>query len=611
MVLADHDFPDLGKDVLFPSHEADVAPLPTIAAVTRARKRRAGEEKRGLNKEIEGDQAEGGQTKETPGPAQPSTDGLNKEIEVDRSEGGQTKETPGLAQPTTDGLDRENIVGEQSRDQFCADIITYLEEKRLPTDPVREKLTLTYADHMANENGILVFYPRFKKKGSKYTDLKGKIVIPEAMQNQVVAVLHDNIMLGGHVGRNVLYEKVYSRYWFRNMTSIIAQYVRTCAVCTRKKRVAQPNHNMQVFETPPYPFSHIAIDVIGKIKPSQEGHEYILTVICMLTNFCEAIPLKDQTSEDIVDALVNQIYTRYGPPRIVHSDNGPSLVSRLTREVHERLGIKQTFTSGMNARANGRVERIQKQLQSVISCYVDTESDNWHKLLPFALYSVRTAATSRLGDSPFRLLFGHSPTMLPIDDEMEKLPVPLSTADYLSRLQERLVIVREMAEEHKEKYTNRMKNRLDKTARPALFKVGEKVVVLDPKYKQKPLGKFSYIYLTPHEVVDIVSDCLVRLKDLKTGRQLKRLTNVNRLRRFYAREGETLADPGPKKVDPKDRFTDERGDTYYPIKRVVTSRKIGGKKQYKVHWADGSMSWVDSESISLTKHLNRKQTNGS
>ena len=118
-----------------------------------------------------------------------------------------------------------------------------------------------------------------------------------------------------------------------------------------------------------------------------------------------------------------------------------------------------------------------------------------------------------------------------------------------------------------------MKNRLDTTAHPALFKVGEQVVVLDPKYKQKAVGKFLYIYSTAHEVVDIISDCLASLKDLKRARQLKRLTNVNQLRLFYARRGETRADPGPKKVDPKERLTDEKGDTYYPFKRVVTSRK--------------------------------------
>ena len=118
----------------------------------------------------------------------------------------------------------------------------------------------------------------------------------------------------------------------------------------------------------------------------------------------EAIPLRDQTSEDIVDALITHVYTRYGPPIAVHSDNGAPLLSKLTKQVHKRLGIKQTFTSVVNAKANDRVERIQKQLQSVISCYVDTNSENWHKILPFALYSMRTSVTSWLGDSPYWLL---------------------------------------------------------------------------------------------------------------------------------------------------------------------------------------------------------------
>ena len=388
------------------------------------------------------------------------------------------------------------------------------------------------------------------------------------------------------------------------MARVIAEYVRTCDICTRKKRIAHANHPMQVFDTPPRPFSHIAIDVIGKIKPSKEGHEYILTVICMLTNFCEAIPMKDQTSVDIVDALITHVYTRYGPPIAVHSDNATPLLSKLTKEAHKRLGIKQTFTSGINAKANGRVERIQKQLQSVISCYVDTNSENWHQLLPFALYSVRTSVTSRLGDSPYRLLYGHAPSLLPVNDDMQdRAKLPLSAADYLHDLEQRLTIVREMAEEHNNTYTAKMKEKLDSHARRHIFKVGQEVVIYDPKYKLKPLGKFSYMYSTPHVILEIVSDCLVRLKDLNTGRTLKRLTNVNRLRPYYRRDDEVITKRIPTKVDHTNRFQDGQGEIYHPITRVITSRKRQGRKQYKVKWADGSVTWVDDDSISATDKL--------
>ena len=503
-----------------------------------------------------------------------------------------------------EGLSRTGIAEKQSEDEFCRDIINYLCHKRLPDTTVREKLTLTYADHMAIEKDVLVFYPHFKKKGAKYVEMEGKVVIPESLQKKVVALLHDNILLGSHVGRNVLYDKIYSRFWFRGMARIIAEYVRTCDVCTRKKRVAHANHPMQVFTTPPRPFSHIAIDVIGKIKPSKEGHEYILTVICMLTNFCEAIPMRDETSADIVDALITHVYTRYGPPVAVHSDNATSLLSKLTKEVHRRLGIKQTFTSGINAKANGRVERIQKQLQSVISCYVDTDSENWHKLLPFALYSVRTSVTSRLGDSPYRLLYGHAPSLLPVSDEMQEGPnLPLTAAEYLNELEKRLAIVREMATEHNKTYTAKMKEKLDGKARKHNFKIGQQVVIYDPKYKQKPLGKFSYMYSTPHVITEIVSDCLVRLKDLNTGRVLRRLTNVNRLRPYYGREDGAVPNQIPAKVDHKNRFKDDEGVVYHPITRVITSRKKGARKEYKVKWADGSVSWVDEDSISPTDKL--------
>ena len=176
-------------------------------------------------------------------------------------------------------LDRAGIAKHQSEDNFCRDIIAYLKYKKLPEDQVREKLTLTYADHMAIMNNVLVFYPTFKKKGTKYVELEGKVAIPDSLQMKIVAMLHDHILIGAHIGRNVLYDKIYAKFWWHRMSHMIADYVGTCDTCTQKKRVAHANHPMQIFDMPPRPFSHIAIDVIGKIKPSNEGHKYILMVI--------------------------------------------------------------------------------------------------------------------------------------------------------------------------------------------------------------------------------------------------------------------------------------------------------------------------------------------
>ena len=46
-------------------------------------------------------------------------------------------------------LDWVGIVKCQTEDEICNDIISYLKDKNLPEEPLREKLTLTSADHMA------------------------------------------------------------------------------------------------------------------------------------------------------------------------------------------------------------------------------------------------------------------------------------------------------------------------------------------------------------------------------------------------------------------------------------------------------------------------------
>ena len=266
ITLPENDDPDLGIDYLFPQCDH----TSQNAAVTRskvAQKPRSTDPKQEIKK-------------------QPATKAMPNPPKVDERPQPQAATHPDINH--FQDLDRAGIAKHQTEDEFCGDIIAYLIHKDLPEDPVREKLTLTYADHVAIVNDVLVFYPTFKKKGSKCVELEMKVVIPDSLQMKIVALLHDHILVGAHVGRSILYNKIYAKYWWRRMSHMIADYVRTCDTCTQKKRVAHANHPMQIFDTPPKPFSHI--DVIGKIKQSREGHEYILTVICMLTNFGRPYP---------------------------------------------------------------------------------------------------------------------------------------------------------------------------------------------------------------------------------------------------------------------------------------------------------------------------------
>ena len=55
------------------------------------------------------------------------------------------------------------------------------------------------------------------------------------------------------------------------------------------------------------------MDLIRRISPpSSQGHQYALTVICMLTGFIFCILLKTKNAEEIVDAYLKYVVCGIG-----------------------------------------------------------------------------------------------------------------------------------------------------------------------------------------------------------------------------------------------------------------------------------------------------------
>ena len=77
------------------------------------------------------------------------------------------------------------------------------------------------------------------------------------------------------------------------------------------------------------PMEFISMDLIGRISPpSSQGHQYTLTVICMLTGFTFCIPVKTKNKEEIVDACLKYVVYTFAHFKI-----------KLLKEVIEKLGI--------------------------------------------------------------------------------------------------------------------------------------------------------------------------------------------------------------------------------------------------------------------------------
>ena len=62
-------------------------------------------------------------------------------------------------------------------------------------------------------------------------------------------------------------------------------------------------------------------------------------MIDTFTGWIESFPTQTEKVEEVVKKLLHEIILRFGLPRSLQNDNGPSITSKVTQGVSKALGI--------------------------------------------------------------------------------------------------------------------------------------------------------------------------------------------------------------------------------------------------------------------------------
>ena len=150
------------------------------------------------------------------------------------------------------------------------------------------------------------------------------------------------------------------------------------------------------------PWEMIAVDIL-EVPVSQHNNRYLLVIQDYMTKWAEAIPIPNQTAARITTELI-KVFSRYGIPDILHSDQGRNFESTILLQTLEAFGITKSRTTAYHPAGDGLVERFNRSLLQMLRAYVQQHND-WEKYLPLVLYAYRTATHSSTGVSPFELVW--------------------------------------------------------------------------------------------------------------------------------------------------------------------------------------------------------------
>ncbi|XP_068240406.1 uncharacterized protein [Palaemon carinicauda] len=92
------------------------------------------------------------------------------------------------------------------------------------------------------------------------------------------------------------------------------------------------------------PFKEVVIDVVGLLSRTRRGNEYLLTMVDRVTRFPEAIPLRSNLGQKVVEAL-NGFFTKFGIPKVLQLDCGTNFTSKFFRKKMVELGVNHVTSS--------------------------------------------------------------------------------------------------------------------------------------------------------------------------------------------------------------------------------------------------------------------------
>ena len=142
---------------------------------------------------------------------------------------------------------------------------------------------------------------------------------------------HSSI-LGGHMGMSKCVLTLQQKFYCPILAYHVRMYIISCHVCQtfkNHKRFDRP-FNRRIIDINAPALTHISMD-IKHMPPSKDKFQYILVILCEVSNFIVAVTMKTATAPEICNALIDSFIGYFGTPIRIVCDQDPAFMSHLTQ----------------------------------------------------------------------------------------------------------------------------------------------------------------------------------------------------------------------------------------------------------------------------------------
>lgn len=186
---------------------------------------------------------------------------------------------------------------------------------------------------------------------------------------------------------------------------------------------------LQPLPIPDQAWQYISMDFIESL-PKFSGKDTILVVVCRFTKYGHFIPLNHPfTASTVAKLFMHHVFKLHGAPESIILDWDKVFSSLFWKDHFKCIGTTLSFNTAYHPQTDEHSERLDRCLEAYLRSMCHLQPSTWSKRICLAEWWYKATFQSSIKMSPFKALYGYSPSFLPLLPK--SLPIVGSVEDLL------------------------------------------------------------------------------------------------------------------------------------------------------------------------------------